>query len=603
MCLRAAPPTGRPRCLGRLGLLAALAALVLPASAAGQGVSVFPIPGARVASPQTQISFRGLPFSALLAAQITVTGSRSGVHPGHLVADSDGQGGSFEPAHPFTAGERVTVTTSLPLLGTRGSAPGGLGESEQFTVAVPRAPLPALHWPAAARSPGSVQFFHSAHGLRPVSVTVTHPGAGRSGDIFLAPQWGPVQDGPMILDPNGQLVWFDPLPGDLSATDFRVQRYQGQPVLTWWQGTLVAGIGLGTDMIVNRSYQTVAVIRAGNGLQADEHEFQLTPAGTALVVAEYPVYWNATSVHGSAHQVVMDSVVQEIDIPTGLVLFQWDSLDHVPLTDTYSPRPPTASSLFDPYHVNSVALDDDGNLVISMRNTWAVYKINHATAATMWTLGGRHSSFRLAPGTYWAFQHDVRLVGTGDRRITMFDDDAGPPAVHSQSRAIEVALDLRHRTARQVTALAHTPPLSADYEGNDQLLPGGNAFVGWGQQPYFTQFDGRGDVVFDAHLNAATASYRVYRFPWSATPATRPSVTAGRQGSRAVVWVSWNGATGVVSWRVLGGASPAALRPLAVARRRGFETAITVPARPVVEVQALGVGRRVLATSDTATVH
>ncbi len=594
---------GRPGRLRRLGPLAALAVLALPASAAARGVSVFPIPGGQVASPQTQISFRGLPFSALQAAQLTIIGSASGVHTGRLSADSDGKGGSFLPAHPFTPGERVTVATSLPLLGTRGGAPGGLGESAQFTVAIPRAPLPALHWPPAAHPPGSVQFFHSAHGLRPVSVTVTHPGARGSGDIFLAPQWGPVQDGPMILDPSGQLVWFDPLPGDLSATDFRVQSYRGQPVLTWWQGTLVAGIGLGRDVIVNRAYQTVAVVQAANGLQADEHEFQLTRSGSALVVAEYPVYWNATSVHGSARQVVMDSVVQEIDIPTGLVLFQWDSLDHVPLTDTYAPPPKTASSLYDPHHVNSVALDGDGNLVISLRNTWAAYKVNHSSAATIWTLGGKHSSFRLAPGTYWAFQHDVRLPDGDDRHVTLFDDDAGPPAVHSQSRAIELAVDLRHHIARQVAAFAHTPPLSANYEGNEQLLPGGDAFVGWGQQPYFTQFDGRGDVVFDAHLNAQTASYRVYRFRWSATPPTRPSLAVARQGRHAVVWASWNGATGVTAWRVLGGASATALRPLAVARRRGFETAITVPARAVVEVQALGPGRRPLANSALATVR
>ncbi len=58
----------------------------------------------------------------------------------------------------------------------------------------------------------------------------------------------------------------------------------------------------------------------------------------ALITAYYPVYRNESSVHGPKRGIVFDAVVQEIDIPTGLVIFQWDSLDHVPLTASYRPR-------------------------------------------------------------------------------------------------------------------------------------------------------------------------------------------------------------------------------------------------------------------------
>ena len=178
---------------------------------------------------------------------------------------------------------------------------------------------------------------------------------------------------------------------------------------------------------MNSSYQVVKTISAGNGQSADLHEFQLTPQGTALITAETPVYTDGTAVHGVVGEVVLDSVVQEIDIPTGLVLFQWDSLDHVPLTAGYTVPPnapkkkgkaPLPNFSWDPYdyfHLNSVGLDRDGNLVISSRNTWAVYKVNHRTGAIMWTLGGKSSSFKLGAGASFAFQHDVRVRAAGDQ--------------------------------------------------------------------------------------------------------------------------------------------------------------------------------------------
>src|SRR5207248_1924871 len=110
----------------------------------------------------------------------------------------------------------------------------------------------------------------------------------------------------------------------------------------------------------------------------------------------------------SKRQIVVDSVVEEIDIPTGLLLLRWDSLDHVPVSDSYAPLPPRRTrDPFDYFHANSIAVDRDGNLVVSGRNTWTAYKLDRHTGAVIWRLGGKHSSFRLAPRTYWAFQHDV----------------------------------------------------------------------------------------------------------------------------------------------------------------------------------------------------
>ena len=569
-------------------------------------VYVFPSPGSHFASPQAQIAFRGIPASQL--GTITVTGSSSGVHTGTVMADSDGDGGSFLPdqGDPFAPGETVTVSTSLNIEGS------GNG-TYQFQVATPAGAIPLEHRPQLPRVKGDVWYFASRPDLTPAAVTITKPDPSAGGDIFLAPQIGPLEQGPEIVGPRGGLIWFDPVPVNDAATDFRVQTYQGRPVLTWWQGNETAGVGIGQDIIMNSSYQVVKTISAANGQSADLHEFQLTPRGTALITAEYPVVVNATAVGASTNEVVLDSVVQEIDIATGLVEFQWDSLDHVPITAGYtkppnlpkkgkSVKPNGPANPYDYFHVNSIALDDDGNLVISGRNTWAVYKVSRQTGGVIWTLGGKSSNFKFGRDASFAFQHDVRVRSAGDAILTMFDDGAGPPYVHSQSRALELRLNLKQKTATVVTQRLHSPPLLASFEGNEQEMPGGDDFVGWGQEPYFSQYDAQGKIVFEGRFVDDNISYRAYRFPWNGTPATPPAVASAKHGRKMTVYASWNGATNVAKWRVFGGKSPSAMPAVATATKRGFETAITAPARPYVAVQALDAKGHVLSRSPVQQV-
>jgi hypothetical protein len=556
-------------------------------------VYVFPAPGSRFTPPTTEVAFRGLPAGQL--GSITVTGSASGAHNGTVAGDSDGDGGSFIPSAPFTPGETVTVSTSLNL---QGSHTG----SYQFRVATPAAPVPFEHRPAAPRVNGDVWFFGSRPDLAPAAVTVTKRDPNASGDIFVAPQVGPIQQGPEIIGPKGGLIWFNPLPKDNAATDFRVQSYQGRPVLTWWQGNESAGVGTGQDIIMNSSYQVVRTVSAGNGLSADLHEFQLTPRGTALITAEYPVFVNASSVRGSSREVVLDSVAQEIDIPTGLVLFQWDSLDHVPLSAGYTKLPNghianTSGNPYDYFHINSVGLDRDGNVLISSRNTWSVYKVDYHTGALVWTLGGKHSSFKLGVGASFAFQHDVRVRAANDQILSMFDDGAGPPYVHSQSRALELRLNLKRKTATVVTQRVHSPPLLASFEGDDQQLSDSDDFVGWGQQPYFSQFNAQGKLVFDARFVDSNSTYRAYRFAWNGTPAAPPALAVSRHGRKMTVYASWNGATNVATWRVFGGSRANKMPAVATAPKRGFETVINARAWPYVAVQALDAKGHVLGRS------
>jgi hypothetical protein len=563
------------------------------ASAQSTPVRAYPVPGSRVVSPRTQIAFRGI--NPLELSGVTVTGSRSGAHAGRIAGDSDGRGGSFLPSTPFQPGETVTVATSFGVLGASNGTFG-------FTIATPSNPIPYRAAQTVGRVSGDVWRFRSRTDLAPPAVKLLKTSRrAEPEDLFLAPQFGPVENGPEILDSSGRLIWFDRVAHGDAASDFRVQQYKGRPVLTWWDGYTSAGIGVGQDVIYDSSYTPVAAVRAANGLSADLHEFQLTPSGTALITAYYPVYWDATSVHGGLkREIVLDSVVQEIDIPTGLVLFQWDSLDHVPVSDTYETLPhqsATNHNPFDYFHVNSVELDNDGNLVISGRNTWAAYKVSHQTGAVIWALGGRHSSLRMGSGSSFAFQHDVRIQAQNDRYVTIFDDGAGPPRIHSQSRGLKLLLDFKHKTATAVSQHEHSPPLSSAFEGNFQQLPDADDLIGWGQQPYFTEYDSRGNLLIDGRFVGNTSSYRIYKFSWGGTPKALPAVAASTAGKTTSVYATWNGATNLSGWRVLSGSSATKLKPTRAVSRSGFETMTRINAARYVAVQALDSRGRVLATS------
>jgi hypothetical protein len=554
-------------------------------------VSVFPIPNDQVAPTRAQLAFRGVPMSQF--GTITVTGSKSGVHTGKVYPDSDGDGGSFVPTHPFTAGETVTVQTSLNIAGASSG-------TYHFTVSTPLPPT-RVYSPSFAdsRASGDVLHFRSRPDLVPASVKVTTNSSHASpGYIFLAPQAGPVSDGPMVLDSHGHVIWYKPLPRSELATDVSVQAYQGKPVLTWWQGSWNAGIGRGEDVIDNSAYQQIAVVKAANGMDADLHEFQITRNGEdALITAYYPVYWNESSVHGSTHAIVYDAVVQEIDIPTGLVLFQWDSLDHVPLTQSNQTPPKDSGHPYNYFHVNSVAQDDDGNLLISGRNTSAVYKVNIQTGAVMWTLGGKASSFKFGPSAGFAFQHDVHQVAQGDSVMTMFDDGGGPPNVHSESRGLKLRLNFKSDTATEVVQDTHSPGLLAEYEGGDQQLPNDDDFVSWGEQPYFSEYSESGKLLFDAHLLDPNPIYRALKFRWNGTPETLPALAVTLSGGKETAYASWNGSTDVKSWRVLGGSSTSSLKTIGSAKVVNFEAAIRIPSEEYVEVQALSSTGQVLSTS------
>ncbi len=591
----------RPSAAGLVAL--AFGVLVAPAAAA-PALHVIPFPGTPDANAFSRVIFSSLRPSNLHA--VVVTGSRSGTHTGRLTLLPDDAGTAFVPAKPFTAGEQVRVRAMLnsAAAGTASGDPGSKLLRFSFQVAVTaRAPgAGSAHDGSglagvADESPRSqlpTQSFHSAPGLHPPLVRMSPDSDTASGDIFLTPT-ETKQTGPMILNSRGQLVWFDPIPGPYTA-NLQVQRYQHQPVLTWSQETRATSRPwISRDVIMSPSYRIVRILHAGDGYAiTGVHEFILTSQGTAFIDVSAPVKTNLASVGGPAEGSVRDSVIQELDVKTGQVLWEWHALGHVPVSDSYSGRPPSWPP-YDAFHLNSIQALPNGNLLISLRNTWGVYEIDRQTGKVIWSLGGRHSSFKMGSRANFEWQHDAHLVG---HTLTLFDDAAFP-----QEERVSSAKVLRLNPARMAASLVAryqaSPPLLTGAAGSTQSLANGNVFVGWGRQPDFSEYTAAGRRVFTASMPGAVWSYRAYRFPWHAQPLTRPSLAlSSAPDGGLTVYASWNGATQVAAWRVLGGSRPGALRALTQAPRSGFETAVGLATRPrYVAAQALSADGKLLGTS------
>ena len=479
----------------------------------------------------------------------------------------------------------------LGRVGARGAAPS---------------PTPTPSGPTKSIPPVARALYRSRGDLSPQVMTVSTPASGTApGLIFTTPSYNFKSDGPAIYDDRGSPVWLHPLSGTTSAEGFRVATFGDTPVLTWWEGTVSGqGLGSGQYVMADQTYREIGRFGAGNGFAGDLHEFLITPQDTALIIAgrefALPAPVTVTPSGSAAPTIVAtgwEGIVQEIDIVTQKVLFEWHSMDHVDPAESYLPLPTIPGTAFDYLHANSIDVDTDGNLLVSARHTFCVYKINRTTGDIMWRLGGKKSDFTMGPGTAFAWQHDARRQVDGT--LTLFDDNQAP----NGSRGLVLEVDETARAASLIRAYTHPASIQATSQGNMEILPNGDAFIGWGSQPNVTEFDKQGKVIFDAALPPGGSSYRAFRFPWVGRPTEPPAIALDlSEPGTLTAFVSWNGATEVASWELLGGGTPANLAPLASAPRNGFETALAIPHRPAfVAARAHGFTGVVLGTSPVIT--
>ncbi len=561
----------------------------------GTAVDVSPAPETDSANPDTQISFLGVAQSEI--RDVSVVGSQSGAHSGRLRGYSQADGASFTPDAPFDAGERVTVHAAL-------GAGAGKPVAYEFRVDTPYSTATTGEFGNPQAAPADYQSFYTMPGAQAPLLSVTVPDRDpAAGDILTTNGPGPGQYGPLIYAPDGRLVWFEKLPSGETAENLNEQTYEGRRVLTWWRGhVLVLGFGQGEDVITDSRYRTVARVAGGNGLKADLHDFRVLAGGVAYITVFNPIRCDLTSVHGSRSGAIVDTAIEQIDMKTGLVRWEWHSLDHVGAEES-EVEAPSNTMPWDYFHINSIDPEPDGNVLISARSTWAGYQLQRGSGKILWRLGGNKSSFAMGPGTKVAWQHDARMLPDGE--LTFFDDGANPP-IHSQSRAVRIKLDLKHRRAQLTKAYTHSdPPLLAASQGNAQTLSDGNMLVGYGGSPAISEFAKDGSLLFDAQLPLDMSFYRAFRYPWSGHPLSPPAVLASLNDTaeETIVHASWNGATDLAAWRVLAGEQPGSLSAQAQIANGSFESSTILPkAYGYVAVQALDAAGHVLGTSKTTAV-
>jgi len=449
---------------------------------------------------------------------------------------------------------------------------------------------------AAEPAPEPQHEYVTKPGLTPPIVEVSaHLGAaGREALaddalFFLAPKDGDAMTGPLIVDSRGEPVWIGP---DVRGYDLRVQTYRGQRVLTWWRQ--VDGPRFdGEVVILDQSYRRIATVTT-RGLPADPHETTLTSRGTALLIGYRTVQRDLRKVGGPRNGWVKDNVVQEVDVETGRVLFEWSALKHIPLTDSRIGFPAdeygdgTRGDPWDFAHVNSITEDGDAVLV-SARNTSAIYRVDRSSGAVDWTLGGRASDFRFDDGARFFWQHAAQRQP--DRTITLFDNH-GTYEHGGESRGLRLRLDESNRTATTVRAYRLPGGRLAGTQGNMQVRADGRVVIGWGSTPQYSEFTADGRLLLDADFGSGE-SYRVYRMPWVGRP-KHPTLDV----LDGTAFVSWNGATEVAAWRFLAGPDADDATVVTTVEPEGFETSAEVPDQPYVAAQALDADGNVRGTAE-----
>jgi len=369
----------------------------------------------------------------------------------------------------------------------------------------------------------------------------------------------------IILDGRGDYLYFARTPENRIAMDFKVTTVAGHPKLSYFlTDEFRAAWAEGTFHVLDERYQPIDRWRANPPYVAENHELLLLDNGNALLMAYAPVTMDLTAYGGLANAQVIDVVIQELDAARTL-LFEWHSLDHLPVTATYVSL---TTALVDYAHANSIEIDEDNNLLLSLRNTSQLLKIDRQSGEILWQLGGKKSDFTITNDAGFAFQHDARRLPNGN--LTLFDNGNGLHPAYS--RAVEYAIDETTMTVTRTWQVTDTHTAAI---GNAQRLPNGNTLVNWGLAGKLTEVTAEEQVVRELHLGG-DSSYRAFQLPWASQPTTVPKLALRTAATTTTLYMSWNGATTVAHYAIFAGVDGETLLPIATVQKSSFETSIAL---------------------------
>ncbi|KAI3599041.1 aryl sulfotransferase [Moniliophthora roreri] len=410
--------------------------------------------------------------------------------------------------------------------------------------------------------------------------------------------------------------WCVPLPNTVLRQSFKRSHIRTKIISSCGQANSSA-LDMVMDIICYEVVANFSTVNPG-GLLADIHDTIITPYNTAVM----PVYTptgpiDLTPHNGSSNGPIIACVIQEVDIDTGRELFTWNSLDHVDPAESYlAIGAQTIEGGWDYLHINSVDKDREGNYLISGRHTSTIYYVDGKSGEIIWRLGGKRSDFTVGEGASFSWQHHARWLGDGfissERNPSVFNNDASPFEVKANSsRGIVLAVDTDSMSVALVKEVYPFKRMLTLGQGSVQVLENGNYMVGWGQNPYFSEYDSEGNVLYSVHFGIGDVqAYRVFRYNWKGHPKTRPTLGITYHNTSGIVDVhaSWNGATEIHTWELFGAeeSTPLNLVSLNVTRKTDFETTISSYAGEVYsyfQVAARNVDGEYLMYSDVLGVN
>ncbi|MGA7436474.1 MAG: arylsulfotransferase family protein [Solirubrobacterales bacterium] len=566
-----------------------LAAIAVAAPAISNAASANPGPASKHASKYSEISIRGVPASK--AGKITVRGGRTGFHSYSRKRHSDNRGFSLVMKKAFAVSETVRVSSTLPIAGAKRG-------DYSFKVENLGGPRNKKYSNASLSDGGPAQF-KSRPDLLPPTLNVRRNLDSAGQDPLLV---GAKNRGTAIYENDGNPIWFR----SGRSTDFRTGTYKGKPVLTWVEApTAGSGLKRTSYTIANRAYKVIKRFTPGNAYAADSHEFRLTKRNTAFVTSYRTVKADLRHLGLSANGRVSDSIAQEVDLRSGRVIWEWHSLDHVPIKQSYAKGPKFPGQPYDYFHINSVIDTPDGNVMISGRSTNTVYKVSRHTGRVIWALGGKRSDYKLSKKAKFSWQHDAQPLS--GNRVSLFDNSDSPVAAKpwaNQSRGLILKLNNKKKTATVSDQFKNPLKPLSPTQANVQALSSGNYLVAFGQIPIISEFGPSGNMVYDATVDTSGGFYRAYRQSWVGLPKTAVDVATEPNGDKTKLWASWNGDSRVVTWRVLAGPTEDNLSPVGEFPRTGFETTMNAAtADSFVKVEGVNPGGKTIGSSAVKKVR
>ncbi|GHF54320.1 hypothetical protein FHX82_006850 [Amycolatopsis bartoniae] len=315
-----------------------------------------------------------------------------------------------------------------------------------------------------------------------------------------------------IADAAGTPLWANSSTA-LAFFHFQQVRYRGRTVLAWFQGSAGSGGGgfaaLGPSWVLTeRDHTPITAVGPSGVFVPDLHEQRMAGPDTALIASFETITADLSGIGGPVDGQLVKSYANVVDIASGTVLWRWNSLDHVPLTESYAPAPTSPDRPHDYFHINSISRTPDGHLLVSGRNTSALYKVHRSTGEVIWRLGGKSSSFSVPEDAVFGFQHHADFENP--HTIRLFDNGSSEYATLHPTRVVWLRVDEKRRTVSLADSMSIPGIAQSTALGSAQRLPNGNVFVDWGRNKRLSEFSPQGRLLFDAML--PSPCYRAFKY-------------------------------------------------------------------------------------------